>query len=125
MLLDHDTRRLLKVDGLHLVPRLLPAARLGLPSVALDEFSFVVQRASHISAEEGAVPLQPRELVTLQHVASGCFLADLGGSAGNVGLLPYAGAGTAWEIGRALAALGAAPLQVGELVHVRSCAPAS
>ena len=68
-----------------------------------DALCFEVQA---ISAQVCMV-IQPRELVTLQHVDSGLFLVDDGSS---VRLLPKAGPGSAWELIRALAALGVATL---------------
>ena len=116
ILFAHDARKYLHVDGLHLKPRCCAPGSSRLPST-LDEHSFILRRAARHAAAADVTPFQPRELATLQHVASGQFLTD---RAGVVALQPFAGAGTSWEIGRALAAMASAPLQVGELVHIRS-----
>lgn len=86
----------------------------------LDERCFIVHHAaaSALGTADSAA-IHPRELVTLEHVASGLLLA---GDEYGVALQPAGGGGlaVAWEIGRVLAALGNAPVQVGELLHMRT-----
>ena len=112
-LVSHDSKTILHADGLaHAAPKLLPIGSGGL-SVG-DEACFQLRR---IPTGSSASPLLPRDLITLQHVASGHYLSN---QTSAIALQPHAGAGASWEIGRTLAALGGAPLQTGEAVHVCS-----
>ena len=113
---SHDSQhKLLSADALSASPRLAHSGGSSafLPTEDVDSHSFVIRRAIRTATHSG--PIQPRELVTLQHVASGQYLSENS----VVSLQPHAGPGAAWEIGRVLPSLGAAALQVGELVFVR------
>ena len=112
-LVSHDSITILHADGLaHAAPKLLPIGSVGL--CVGDEACFQLRR---IPTGSSASPLLPRDLITLQHVASGHYLSN---QTSAIALQPHAGAGASWEIGRTLAALGGAPLQTGEAVHVCS-----
>ena len=113
---SHDSQhKLLSADALSASPRLAHSGGSSafLPTEDVDSHSFIIRRAIRTATHSG--PIQPRELVTLQHVASGQYLSENS----VVSLQPHAGSGAAWEIGRVLPSLGAAALQIGELVFVR------
>ena len=109
-LVSHDSKTILHADGLaHAAPKLLPIGPAAERMTSLSNCA--------IPTGSSASPLLPRDLITLQHVASGHYLSN---QTSAIALQPHAGAGASWEIGRTLAALGGAPLQTGEAVHVCS-----